>query len=57
MLRHTAATLMLDSGASIKEVQETLGHTDASTTLNFYVGTSPEALRRATDNLAKTLDI
>lgn len=57
MLRHTAATLMLESGASVKEVQNTLGHTNASTTLNFYIGTSPEALRNAANGLADVLNL
>lgn len=35
-LRHTFATLALDSGKSIKEVQEILGHSKASTTIDIY---------------------
>ncbi|MDG4977301.1 site-specific integrase [Lactococcus lactis] len=34
--RHTHATLLLESGASIKEVQERLGHDNVSTTMNIY---------------------
>lgn len=50
-LRHTCATLLVSSGADIKSVQEILGHTDASTTLNFYVSTNMDRLRAATDKL------
>jgi len=35
-LRHTAATLLKDMGAPVKEVQELLGHTDIITTLKIY---------------------
>lgn len=37
-LRHTAASLMIASGASVKEVQAALGHTSARTTLDLYAG-------------------
>jgi len=35
-LRHTAASLAFDRGASILEVQDMLGHSSATTTLNVY---------------------
>lgn len=35
-LRHTFATLALDSGVSIRTVSEILGHANVSTTLNCY---------------------
>lgn len=54
-LRHTCGTLMLKSGATIKEVQKTLRHADASTTLKFYIGTDIESLRDASDKYASTL--
>jgi integrase len=45
-LRHTAATLAIDSGASIKDVQVMLGHKDASLTLNRYGKHTQEAAHR-----------
>lgn len=35
-LRHTAASLMVASGASVKDVQAALGHASAAMTLNVY---------------------
>lgn len=35
-LRHTHCSLLFEAGASIKEVQDRLGHTDIKTTMNIY---------------------
>lgn len=35
-LRHTAASMLLANGVSMKEIQEWLGHSDFSTTANIY---------------------
>lgn len=50
-LRHSCATLLINSGADIKSVQEILGHTNASTTLNFYVRSDLEQMKAATNKL------
>ena len=36
-LRHTAASLMVKSGANVKAIQRQLGHTSAAMTLDAYV--------------------
>lgn len=36
LLRHTFTTNLIQSGASPKDVQEMLGHSDIGTTMNWY---------------------
>ncbi|WP_158072876.1 tyrosine-type recombinase/integrase, partial [Clostridium haemolyticum] len=35
-LRHTHATMMLEAGANIKDIQHRLGHSKLSTTMDTY---------------------
>ena len=44
-LRHTAATVMIASGADIKSVQDFMGHATASFTLNVYAHTSEQMMK------------
>ncbi len=52
-LRHTAASLAVSSGASIKGVQAMLGHASATLTLNRYGHLFPDEL----DAVAERLDV
>ena len=45
-LRHTYATLLIDNGASLPEVQRLLGHVDLSTT-QAYIGVTGKGLEEA----------
>jgi integrase/recombinase XerD len=45
MLRHTAATLLIETGVDIRFVQRLLGHSSIATT-EIYTHVSDEALRR-----------
>ena len=56
-LRHSCGTLLIANGADIKSVQEILGHTDASTTLNFYVRTDLEQMKEATNKMAEAFGL
>jgi integrase len=51
-LRHTAASLMIPSGAGVKVVQQQLGHRTATMTLDRYAHLFPDEL----DALASALD-
>ena len=48
-LRYTCATVLLQNGADIKSVQDILGHTEASITLNFYVNSDIESMRNSVE--------
>lgn len=54
-LRHTAATLALESGADLKQVQQLLGHRNPGTTMEFYTGVTEEAQRRTVEGIEKLL--
>ena len=50
-LRHTAASLAIASGASVKHVQRMLGHKDAAMTLNVYASLIENDLDAVSDRL------
>lgn len=56
-LRHTAATLMLANGEHPKIVQERLGHSDISMTLNRYSHVTMDMQRDAVDRLERLLSM
>jgi integrase len=54
-LRHTSATLMLGQGIHPKVVQERLGHSQISVTLDVYSHVLPTMQRDASDRLGTLL--
>lgn len=48
-LRHTHATVLIESGADIKDVQTRLGHTNIETTLQTYVHDTEKMSERSVD--------
>ena len=46
-LRHTYTSSFLANGVAIKEVQELLGHSDVSTTMNVYAHSTRDAKRKS----------
>ncbi|HFE9851837.1 TPA: tyrosine-type recombinase/integrase [Enterococcus faecalis] len=47
--RHTHASLLFEAGATIKQVQERLGHSDIKTTLNIYTHVTKNAEKEVAD--------
>ena len=56
-LRHTEGSLLLAQGVNIKQIQEFLGHSDVTTTLNIYVHTDEEAKKETAAAMGKVLKI
>ncbi|MDO6299253.1 site-specific integrase [Enterococcus gallinarum] len=50
--RHTHASLLFESGANIKEVQERLGHKEVKTTMNIYAHVTPEKIEETGERFA-----
>lgn len=48
-LRHTHATILIESGADVKDVQTRLGHTNIQTTLQTYVHDTETMASRSVD--------
>lgn len=50
-LRHTFATRMCEYGVNIKVIQNVMGHTDISTTMNIYIDATKDMKDKAFQNL------
>ena len=53
--RHTYTSNLLSGGAKPKDVQESLGHSDISTTMNIYAHSTREAKRTSARLLDKVM--
>ncbi len=54
-LRHSCATAMIDAGIDAVTVKDTLGHADVSTTMKFYVHSTPDRNKRAAETMDKLI--
>ena len=52
-LRHSYATALLESGAGIRELQEALGHTTATTTMTVYAHVTERLRERRRETLER----
>lgn len=50
--RHTHCSLLFELGATIKEVQERMGHTDIKTTMNIYAHLTDHKLEETANKFA-----
>lgn len=55
-LRHTHCSLLFEAGASLKEVQDRLGHSDVQTTMNIYAHVTKKAKEEAIQKFASFIN-
>lgn len=55
--RHTHCSLLFEADASIKVVQERLGHSDIQTTMNIYAHVTQKKKEETADNFATYINI
>lgn len=54
--RHTHCSILFEAGATLKEVQERLGHRDIHTTMNIYAHVTKERKKETADLFAKHME-
>ena len=55
-LRHTYTTRLVEAGVNIKVVQDVLGHSDFSTTMDIYTTVTNELKQREFDSLQEKMN-
>lgn len=57
IFRHTFASRFCENETNIKVIQEVMGHSDVSTTMNIYAETNQSVMKSAIENLANNMNI
>lgn len=57
IFRHTFASRFCENETNVKVIQEVMGHSDVSTTMNIYAEVNNQVTRESLDNLARNLDV
>nr|WP_225744499.1 tyrosine-type recombinase/integrase [Marinilactibacillus sp. Marseille-P9653] len=55
-MRHTYASLLFESVATMKEVLTRLGHGDIKTTMNVYTHTTKASIDKSTERFSNYFD-
>ena len=55
-LRHTVASLLLEKGIHMKEIQAWLGHSNYNTTANTYAHLACDSLNKSSETISEILD-
>lgn len=55
-LRHTFTTRLCEAGVNVKVIQDVLGHTDITTTLNIYADATKDLKKKEFEGLEKVFD-
>lgn len=56
-LRHTHCSLLFEAGATLKEVQDRLGHSDIKTTMNIYTHVTQKAQEQAIQKFSNYVNL
>lgn len=54
--RHTHASLLFESGATLKDVQYRLGHSDIQTTMDIYTHVTKQAKEQLAERFNEYID-
>lgn len=57
IFRHTFASRFCENETNVKVIQEVMGHSDVSTTMNIYAEVNSDVTRASLESLAKNLDV